>query len=129
MKTIVFSSIAFLLCLGALEVFSSEFFRYYAALELPFFPRGPAFTYLVKKALKIPTFYPIESVEPRQLYIADQRLAYTTRRGKYKVGFTLDHKALEFNFTVPQQGIRLTSYAARNDGRSIYVFGDSVILG
>lgn len=130
LKRIAFVTITFLLLLCALELLSSAFlYRYYAATEQPFVPRGSSSIYLIKKAFKIPIVYSVQSVDPQPLYILDQRLGYTTHRGRYKVAFTAAGKTYRFNFTAPQDGVRLTNHFRKNSDRSIYVFGDSIILG
>lgn len=119
-----------LVCLCILEVFSATFlFRYFAFTARPFLPVGSATVYLVKKAVGVPLYTEVQTVYPQPLYVADEVIGYTTLPGRYKVGFRILEQTYYFNFTVPERGVRLSSYAPAHNSRSIYIFGDSFVLG
>ena len=115
---------------GAAELIAAYMlFRYGALKQVAFQPTGLASVYLVEKALKIPAFHPVASVDPAPLYVPDERLGYISTPGRHRVSISLGRKTLSFVVTVPRPGERATSYEDLSRPHSIYVFGDSFMLG
>src|SRR5215469_4319824 len=115
---------------GAAEMIAAYMlFRYGALKQAAFQPTGLASVYLVEKALRIPAFHPVESVDPTPLYVPDERLGYVSTPGRHRVSITVGRKTLSFVMTVPRPGERATSYKDLSRPHNMYVFGDSFILG
>ena len=115
---------------GAAELIAAYMlFRYGALKQAAFQPTGLASVYLVEKALRIPAFHPVASVDPAPLYVPDERLGYTSSPGRHRVSISLGRKTMSFVMTVPRRGERATSYEELTRPHSIYVFGDSFMLG
>lgn len=111
-----------------MEAFSALFlFRYFAAIDYFLYPSGFSTAFLIKKATR--RLHTVVSSEPSPLFIPDKELGYTTIPGRYRVRFALDGESLLFTLTVSKPGIRATAYTKHLQGRSMYVFGDSFILG
>jgi hypothetical protein len=104
-------------------------FRYSAAEQTALHPTGLASVYLVEKTLKIPLFRQVSRVEPAPLYVADERLGYVATPGRHRITISVGKKSLSFVMTVPRAGERSTGYIDTPRARSIYVFGDSFVLG
>jgi hypothetical protein len=122
--------VLFVIIFGAAELIAAYMlFRYGALKQAAFQPTGLASVYLVEKALRIPAFHPVASVDPAPLYVPDERLGYTSSPGRHRVSISLGRKTLSFVVTVPRPGERATSYDALSRPHSIYVFGDSFMLG
>jgi hypothetical protein len=111
-----------------MEAFAALFlFRYFSAVNYFFYPSGFATAFLIKKSLG--KVHPVFSAEPSPLFVADEQLGYTTVPGRYRVGITLNNETLGFTFTVASPGVRATDYTEGHQPNSIYVFGDSSVLG
>jgi hypothetical protein len=115
---------------GAAELIAAYMlYRYSALKQTALQPTGLVSVYLVEKALRIPAFHPVSSVEPAPLFVPDDRLGYTSSPGRHLVSISLGRKTMSFVMTVPQRGERATSYEELARAHSIYVFGDSFVLG
>ncbi len=129
-KRAIFIGITFFVSAAILELFSSLFlFRYYAATELAFSPKGAATVYLAEKSLNISPFHVVESVDTPPLYEIDDQLGYATSAGRHRVSLSVGSKTYRFNVTVPKRGFRATSYQQVDRPTTIYVFGDLFIFG
>jgi len=130
MKRLVFVAITAAIAAALLELFSSLFlFRYHSAKEAAFVPTGSSTIYLAEKALRISPFAVTPSIDNPPLYIMDSDLGFTTLPGQYRIGFTAGTKTRFFHYTVAKRGIRATSYKQTHRPHSIFLFGDSVVLG
>jgi hypothetical protein len=128
MKRITFIAVTILIMATLMEAFSALLlFRYFSAINYFFYPRGLATAFLINKTLK--KFHPIFSTDPSPLFLPDKALGYTTIPGRYRVGITLDTETLFFTYTVSKPGVRATAYTETQQPNSIYVFGDSSVLG
>src|SRR6516162_9866034 len=115
---------------GAAELIAAYMlFRYGALKQAAFQPTGLASVYLVEKALRIPAFHPVASVDPSPLYVPDERLGYVSTPARHRVSNSLGRKTFSFFITVLRAGERATSYEDLSRPHSIYVFGDSFIHG
>lgn len=116
--------------LGAAELIAAYMlFRAGALKQTALEPTGLASVYLMEKALRIPVFHPTASVAPAPLFVPDERLGYVSNPGRHRVSISLGRKTMSFVLTVPRRGERATSYDELSRPHSIYVFGDSFILG
>ena len=91
---------------GAELVAAYMLFRYGVLKQIAFQPTGLASVYLVEKALGIPVFHPVATVNPSPLYVPDERLGYTSSPGRYRISNSLGRKTMSFVMTVPQRGER-----------------------
>jgi hypothetical protein len=116
--------------LGAAELIAAYMlFRVGALHQSAFQPTGLASIYLMEKALKIPTFRPVSSVEPAPYLVPDERLGYVSTPGRHRVSTSVGRKTLSFIVTVPRTGERATTYVDVSRSHDMYVFGDSFMLG
>jgi len=128
MKRIIFVVLTIVIMVALIEAGSAlVLFRYFSAINYFFYPSGLATIFLIKKSLG--RFHPVFSTTPSPLFTPDKELGYTTVPGRYRVGVTLNAETLFFTFTVPKQGMRATAYTETHQPNSIYVFGDSFMLG
>jgi hypothetical protein len=111
----------------AIEAVSSVFlFRYYAHKRSPLSPEGTATGFIIKKALGI---YPPETLEADkpEMFRPDPVLGYTTNPGIYNIIETVGAKKHGYRVTVPESGVRATSYRSIPASHRIYILGNSII--